>query len=178
MPFCLSPGLSAGPAGRTVPVMAAVCGLLYHEALAKWDNCASKAGCRTDEVGTARRCAKTYNSRFLRLLYHDCPPVASFPAGGRGSVPGRVFPWGRAVVSGFGPVGPGIPGAARAGGGISPRKQGENPVFFCRYGVKIRHWTGVKKITPFYIYNITYIICIVQRFVLYYIRIVMCKIPI
>ena len=66
----------------------------------------------------------------------------------------------------------------KGGGGISPRKQGENPAFFCRYGVKNRHWTGVKKITPFYIYNITYIICIVQRFVLYYIRLVMCKIPI
>lgn len=178
MPFCLSPGLSAGPAGRTVPVMAAVCGLLYHEALAKWDNCASKAGCRTDEVGTARRCVKTYNSRFLRLLYHDCPPVASFPAGGRGLCPGQGFPLGTGRGFGVRASGSGDTRGGKGRGFIPPRKQGENPVFFCRYGVKIRHWTGVKKITPFYIYNITYIICIVQRFVLYYIRIVMCKIPI
>ncbi len=97
---------------------------------------------------------------------------------GGGACPGQGFP--RWLGRGF-RVRAGGSGGARGGkdgGGISPRKQGENPAFFCRYGVKIRHWTGVKKITPFYIYNITYIICIVQRFVLYYIRIVMCKIPI
>ena len=33
MPFCLSPGLSAGPAGRTVPVMAASCG--YYTMIAR-----------------------------------------------------------------------------------------------------------------------------------------------
>lgn len=177
MSFCRRPAFLPGRQGALLPFVAAICGLLYHEALAKWDNCASKAGCRTDEVGTARRCAKTYNSRFLRLLYHDCPPVASFPAGGRGLSRAGFSP-GQGRDSGVRAGGSGGARGGKGGGGISPRKQGENPVFFCRYGVKIRHWTGVKKITPFYIYNITYIICIVQRFVLYYIRIVMCKIPI